>query len=331
MKDRRIVWFDLFYDLVFVAALVNGCHLFQHAPSLILGAWLGATLAVMLVLWLLTVLHANLYRSDDWLQRALVLIQMFSIAIAILAIGRKTESLSDQVGSVALGIAFLSIAVMYALSDRSRYRSEARLVMWSSGIAGVILIAGSPFTQAGASSARFIFAAGALVGCVPVYWTLLGRLMERQFDVEHFSERLGVLLVIVLGESFVEVVIQLDGYAHIPNPPVLVVAFLVTFATWACYFTVIEPRQMPHHVGRLRVWFLAFYLLIFGLMAVATRFGILVVEPWRDKFVLPWIWTGMPCVYIAVALTGLYLISRRYPLRADDQVPWVDGRQGKPA
>lgn len=315
MADRRFVWFELFYDLVFVAALVNGCHLFQHEPSIVLGAWLGATLAVMLVVWVLTVLHFNLYRSDDWLRRTLVLIQMFSVAIAILAIGRTLESLSDDIGFVALGIAFLSIALLYATSDRSRYRSEARLVMWSSGLAGVILVLGAPFAHPGARLAGLFFTVAAVIGCVPVYWTLLGRLVTKRFDVEHFSERLGELLVIVLGESFVEVVIRLDGYIHIPNFPVLVASFLITFATWFCYFTFIEPRQLPRTAGPLRLWFLAYFLLIFGLMAVATRAGVMVVESWRETFTaLPWIWTVMPLVYITVALAGLYGISRRYPL-----------------
>ena len=316
MANRRFVWFELFYDLVVVAALVNGCHLLQHDPTVALGAWLGATLAVMLVLWMLTALHANLFRSDDWPRRILVLIQMFSIAIAILAIGRSPDSLSDTVGFVALGIAFLSIALMYAISDPTRYRSEARLVTWSMGIGGTILIVGAPFAHSGVKIAGSVFIAGAVVGCVPMYWTLLGRVVaKRLVDVDHFSERLGELLVIVLGESFVEVVIRLDGYAHIPNPPVLVVAFLVAFATWACYFMVIEPRQMPPNLGPLRFWLFAYYFLIFGLMAVATRFGVLVIKPWRDTFALPWIWTVLPLLYVTVALAALDQISRRYQLR----------------
>ncbi|MFM9034775.1 MAG: low temperature requirement protein A [Mycobacterium sp.] len=315
MADRRLVWFDLFYDLVFVAALVNGAHLFQEEPTVAIGFWLGATLVVMLVIWILTVLHANLFPRDNWLRRALVLLQMFSVAVAILAIGRKTESLPDNLGFLALGVAFLSIALMYASSDQSRYRREARLVTWSSGLAGAIFIAGAPFAESGVRIEQSIFTAGVLVGCVPVYWTLAGRLVGTHLNAEHFSERLGELLVIVLGESFVEVVIRLDGFTHFPNFPILVVAFLITFATWSFYFTLIEPRQMPRAAGPLRLWFLSYCLLIFGLMAVATRAGQLVVRPWRETFTtLPWIWTVMPIVYISIAMTGLYRISRRYPL-----------------
>lgn len=323
MANRRSVWFELFYDLIVVAALVNGCHLIEGRPTVRLGAWLGATLVVMLVLWVLTALHANLYQTDDWTGRALILIQMFSIAISILAIGRIDESLPDGIGFAALGVAFLSISVLYARSDRSRYRSEARLVIWSSGLAGVILLAGAPFLNSGTTEFRLagiplmeqvVFAVAALIGCVPVYWTLLGRVVrKRLIDAGRFSERLSELLLIVLAESVVEVVIRLDGFTHIPNLPVLVAAFLVAFAVWSFYFTVIEPRHLPGEVGPLRLWFVAYYLLIFGLLAVATRLGALVVQPWRQTFALPWIWTVLPFLYVVVALVGLERISRRYP------------------
>lgn len=313
MTNRRFVWFELFYDLVVVAALVNGAHLFEESPTVTLGNWLGATLAVMLVLWMLTALHANLYHSDDWPRRTLVLIQMFSITIALLAIGRKSDSLADGVGFVALGIAFLSIALMYALSGRFRHRGEARLVTWAMGLGGVIFLAGAPFAESGAWVEGSIFAAGALIGCVPMYWILLGRIVrERKVDVEHFSDRLGEFLVIVLAESFVEVMIRLDGFTHIPNPPVLIAAFLVAFVAWVCYFTLIGPRRIPLGVGPLRVWFLAYYLLIFGLMAVASRFGLLVVKPWQETFTVSVFWTVMPLLYVALALFALWQISLRY-------------------
>ena len=313
MTNRRFVWFELFYDLIIVAALVNGSRLIEEHPSVALGNWLGVTLAVMLVLWMLTALHANLYEIDDWPRRTLVLIQMFSISIALLAIGRKSENLSDTTGFAALGVAFLSIALMYALAGRSRHRSKAHLVTWSTGVAGLIFLAGAPFAESGARIEGTIFAVGSLIGCVPVYVTLLGRVVRKRLvDVEHFSERLGALIVIVLGESFVEVMIRLDGFTQIPNPPVLVAAFLFTFATWSCFFTVIEPRRMPGRVGPLRLWFFAYYFLIFGLMAVAARFGDLVVKPWRETFALPWIWTVLPLVYVGIALLALWQISRRY-------------------
>lgn len=320
MESRRSVWFELFYDLIVVAALVNGCHLIEHSPTISLGAWLGTTLAVMLVLWALTALHANLYQSDTWTTRILILIQMFSMAIAILAIGRIDESLPDGIGFVALAGAFLSIALLYALADRSRHPDVAHLVIWTTGVAGAVLLAGAPFVASATADdhlggsplvEQVVFALAALIGCVPVFWTLLGRLVRSGVvNVGRFSERLNELLLIVMGESVVEVVIRLDGLTHIPNLPVLAAAFLVPFAIWSVYFTLIEPRGLPAGAGPMRLWFLAYYLLIFGLMAISTRLGVLVELPWQETFSLPVFWTVLPLVYVAVALVALWRITR---------------------
>lgn len=312
MESRRSVWFELFYDLIVVAGLVNGSHLFEHSRTISLGAWLGVTLVVMLVVWALTALHANLYQSDTWTTRFLILIQMFCMAIAILAIGRIDESLPDGIGFVALAGAFLSISLLYAISDRSRNREEARLVIGTTAAAGVILLAGAPFVESGSPLVeQVVFAVAALISFVPVYWTLLGRLVRK--GVVHagrFSERLNELLLIVMGESVVEVVIRLDGLTHIPNLPVLTAAFLVPFAIWSVYFTFIEPRGLPAGAGSMRLWFLAYYLLIFGLMAISARLGFLVDLPWRETFSPPVLWTVLPLVYVVVALVALRRITR---------------------
>lgn len=320
--ERRSMWFELFYDLVFVAALVNGCHLVEGSPTYVgqllgpdvgLGAWLAATLAVMLVLWTLTTLYANLYRTDDWTARSLILIQMFSVAVSMLAIGPKEERLQDGVGFAALGVAFLSVSLLYGRADRSKYRQEALLVTWSTALAAIIFFAAVPFSESEPWKEEVMFAAGALVGCVPVCWTLLRRVVtNRLVDVAHFSQRIGELLLIVLGELFVEVLIRIDGVTRIPNPPVLAATFLLTFATGAIYFTAIEPWGLPRRAGALQFWFLAFYLLIFGLMAAATRFGVLVVQPLQQTFSISWFWTVVPLLYIVVALSALLQISRKH-------------------
>lgn len=312
MESRRSVWFELFYDLIVVAGLVNGSHLFEHSRTISLGAWLGITLVVMLVVWALTALHANLYQSDTWTTRFLILIQMFCMAIAILAIGRIDESLPDGIGFVALAGAFLSISLLYAISDRSRNREEARLVIGTTAAAGVILLAGAPFVESGSPLVeQVVFAVAALISFVPVYWTLLGRLVrKRVVHAGRFSERLNELLLIVMGESVVEVVIRLDGLTHIPNLPVLTAAFLVPFAIWSVYFTFIEPRGLPAGAGSMRLWFLAYYVLIFGLMAISARLGFLVDLPWRETFSPPVLWTVLPLVYVAVALVALRRITR---------------------
>ena len=111
--------------------------------------------------------------------------------------------------------------------------------------------------------------------------------------------------------------IRLDGFASIPNFPVLATSFLITFCNLVLLLHLHQPRQLPRTAGPLRLWFSAYFLLIFGLMAVATRAGLLVVEPWRETLTtLPWIWTVIPFVYITVALAALYRDFAEIPATA---------------
>ena len=86
-----MTWFELFYDLVIVAAIGHGSHLFIEQPSFTFGVWLAATLVMMTTLWLLTALHANLFESNGWWLRLLVLIQMMGLAVSNLSIGSEVS------------------------------------------------------------------------------------------------------------------------------------------------------------------------------------------------------------------------------------------------
>ena len=53
---QRVSWFELFYDLVIVAAVSYTGHTFAAEPSWGLGLWIAAWTLIMFVLWLLTTL-----------------------------------------------------------------------------------------------------------------------------------------------------------------------------------------------------------------------------------------------------------------------------------
>ena len=56
----RVTWFELFYDLVVIAAVANGSHLVAQEQSFSLGLWLILTFVITFVLWFSTSLIINL-------------------------------------------------------------------------------------------------------------------------------------------------------------------------------------------------------------------------------------------------------------------------------
>src|SRR4051794_20649223 len=71
-----VAWLELFYDLVFVSAVVTFSDAISFRPDLGRIGAVDAAFGAMWLVWIATTLHANRYRDDGAVQRALVLAQM---------------------------------------------------------------------------------------------------------------------------------------------------------------------------------------------------------------------------------------------------------------
>ena len=319
----RVSWFELFYDLVLVAAVLHGSKLFDEDPSLAKGAWLAVTLMVLLTIWFLTTLTFNTVSKDWVLRRLIMLVQMLAVVIASLSISR-TGGLSDSLGLLALGVAFGSVAVLYGMKARGAGsdRRGASIVGWSSAFAALLCFAGAvlPGTEGPVLSRPSTYAFGLAVAVVFVSFIAV---YVREFrsadslDQEHLSERVGQLVLISLGESFVSLILTLGDFNTIPNPPFLVLTFVVVYAMWVVYFRTVVPPGIPHALGRLRAWIVVHYLLIFGVIGTAAGFSALAIVEFDDasstmeSYRLP-----LPLLYVMVTFAVLMWLAgtrwRRY-------------------
>lgn len=300
-------WFELFYDLVVVAAVGYGSHLFIEDPSVPLGTWLAATLAVMFILWFLTTLHANVLKDDGPWRRIAVLVQMLALAVADLSINPE-DGLPSSTGFRALGVAFLSIAVMYAVSGRRTERALARVVWLSSGAGALILFVGASLPDADVLARdASVLALGVLLPAGAVFgWVMPRLLVSGGLDEDHLSERMGQLLIIVIGECFVGLLTALGGSSSIPNPVVFVLAFLIAYGIWATYFALVPGRGFPRSPWVLWLWLAAYLLLLYGSVAIASRASVLVVRSWSEVTPSELAWSGVAMGYVVVAMALMW-------------------------
>ena len=77
----HVGWLELFYDLVFVAAVITFSDAISLEPDLGRIGAVDAAFVVTWLVWLATTLHANRYRDDGAVQRALVLGQMLLLTV----------------------------------------------------------------------------------------------------------------------------------------------------------------------------------------------------------------------------------------------------------
>ena len=114
-----LTWFELFYDLVFVAAVIIFSNAVSAHPTWSVASGLASVFAIVWFVWLLTVLLVNVFHRDDPLQRALVLAQMFVVTLVSVAVGVITELVEGDVyhwGALMAGalLGSVPVAVMYS-------------------------------------------------------------------------------------------------------------------------------------------------------------------------------------------------------------------------
>jgi low temperature requirement protein LtrA len=312
---RHVGWFELFYDLVIVAAVSYTGHTFAAEPTWGLGLWIAAWTLIMFVLWLLTTLGNNLVPTDSAVRRMLGLLQMLAIVVAALGTVAD-EGLSNATGFGALALAFASVCVTYGLlrPEDPRVRRHVRALAWASGVAAGILALGlllpdsAEWTLTGAPT--WIITGGVGAAAVPLV-VVVGR-CAGLMDAEHLRERLGQLVIIVLGEAFIGLVTTLGGLSSIPNPVYFVLTFLVVFAIWTLYFSSVMPAGVPAGAGRLRSWLLMHVLLMFGAIGAAGVFSSLTLVAFGaggDDVHLNGEWTTLPLFFVLVAIACMTWIA----------------------
>ena len=207
-EGRKVTWLELFFDLVFVAAVAQvGTHLrddyslpgllrFSFLFVLIWWAWLGHTT------------FSTRFDTDDLVQRALTGLQMFLVAVmAVNATGALDSR--DSAGFAAAYSVMRFILVGQYLRARHVRQARALTTRYAAGCGTAALM----WLVSAVVPAPGRFAIWALALIVDVLTPLLTtrHLVNVPHDGAHLPERYGLFSIILLGESMVAV---MTGMGH---------------------------------------------------------------------------------------------------------------------
>lgn len=252
-SPRRVTWFEAFYDLIIVATLVaiNDAFLENPTPINALAACLGA--AAIFTVWLLTSLAANMNPHETVVTRVLVLAQMAALVWVVVAV-MEVATFSSAIGLSSYGIALLTVAALWWRGQGRRNTSIALVA------AGIVAFAGALLP---AEYAWVVLTVATGLAALPA----LTEWATDRDSVEPglFAERMGLFVLIVLGLSFGQLVIDLSYSTANTDIRFFILMFVIMFTIWWMYFGLKVPEH-PLILGKhRRAWITAHYLLLIGI------------------------------------------------------------------
>jgi low temperature requirement protein LtrA len=254
-------WFELFYDLIIVAATLElGVQLAEH-PTWPTAGWITLCFTLLFGVWVLTTLHSNFRSHPTSTTYPIIVIQMMGILIACLAANRS-GGIDDWHGFIAVAVVLSTVSALYAVGNHvldEVERHSRRILERGFGLAAIICVIAAllpkdlektyaPVCLGLAIAIVAIAALGPYVG---------DRVRRHVINEEHLSERMGQLILILLGESFLKVVLAIGKDEGRPDYRLLTCTFVIVFSLWALYFQPTIAGIVPNTISRMRVWLLA--------------------------------------------------------------------------
>ena len=276
---------ELFFDLVFVLAITECTSLMSHHPS-----WSGLAqgLLVLGVLWWAWAAYAWLTSVIDPEAGPVRLAFFAAMASMLIAAICVPEAFGDLALAFALSIGFFRVAHIalftIAGSDAPDLRRSVQALTVSTAIAVGLLAAASAFD--GLAQAALWVLALALDFGGPYFFGVEGW----QLVPGHFAERHGLIIIIALGESIVEIGVGAAGHLDLGIGVAAVLGVGIAAALWWLYFDVValvsarrlseaEPGRVQNALARDSYSYLHLLLVAgivlaaFGLKTVLAHTG----------------------------------------------------------
>ncbi len=304
---KKVGWLELFYDLIFVAGIIQLGDFLSTAKGVGGFGLFALHFAPLWIAWTGFTFYANRFNVDDVVHRLLVILNMFSVGAMAIA---SPAAMAGRPGAFAMAYA-ISAAVLGAMYLRTwRQLAEARDYCRYWG--GVFVVTGVLFAVSAAVPTPFTYVFWALA-MVLILVAPISRpaqaLQERHpLDMEHLSERYGLLTIIVLGESFVKVLSFLSASGLGEQVGYQVKGFFnlgITCALWWLYFDDVAGSEVKKGRAYWMGWLYGHLPLSLGLTAVgvavkkAIKIGLTEV-PEPD---VRWLLAGsLAIVFVSIAL-----------------------------
>ncbi len=277
--ERKITWLELFYDLVYVATIIQLGNVLSNNVSLL--GFLGFVALFIPIWWSWTgiTFYLNRFVVDDVWHRLLIFTQIF--AIAILAISAEA-AIGERASQFALAYVAVRMVLVALYLRSGRHVEHARPLTnryaWGFSLAALFWLI-SAFVPSPFRYILWVVGMGIDFGVAvsPGTRKLHGLLPP---DVPHMSERYGIFTIIVLGEAFVKVIGGASEEQLGFSSAILgIFGLAVACSLWWLYFDDVAGAAIRPVGLAPYVWIYSHLPLAIGLIAFAVGIKEVIVHP----------------------------------------------------
>jgi low temperature requirement protein LtrA len=201
--NRHATWLECFFDLIFVVTIDDVTHVLSHTREGHLDPlqfWKFVLVFIPLWwVWASHTMYSNRFDADDRKHRLATLFIMFLLIIISGLIDKRFLASFDAIVLCYAGSKYI-IAMMYFVS---KYRHKESVALTTA--VGWVIVAGTTISLASilfpAPQRYVVFYLGILFDLVAFIFFLQRRLQVIPVHTEHLIERVGLLTIIILGES----------------------------------------------------------------------------------------------------------------------------------
>ena len=271
---RRPGWTELFFDLVFAAAIAQLSTPLDYDYSLHGIARFTFLLALVFLAWFGYTAFSTQFGVDDVLERVLIVAQVFLVAVMA---ANATDALSSR-DAAGFGAAYGGVRGILALQYARVARALESGPLIRKRIGG-LCIAVAFWVIAALLPIPYRYAGWVLALLIDIgnSWPASHSTAASPPGATHFPERFGLLTIILLGEFVASVMRGIQsqmGWSWLAASAA-VLSLALGFAVWSCYSDGAlgwQTRHVTSHrdVVQLRAWIALHFALFLGISVLGV-------------------------------------------------------------
>lgn len=271
-EGRHATWLELFFDLVFVAVIGVVTHDLAHTHDGHIGLEQLIRFPLVFIpvwwVWMTHTLYANRFDKDNREHR------LFSLAImAVMVVLSTFAETSLSQGFIYFTALYALLRFMLALLYWFAHKQDTDEFIFAKELsfaitAGAIVSLSSIFIE---GYLKYVIFYTGIALDILLQFRLRVKLHNKPLDREHFVERIGLLAIIILGESMIAMVASLSHEQwNISDIISASTGFLLIGMIWWIYFDSFPILERAKKITNGNVLIYTHLLLCMGLLILAN-------------------------------------------------------------